>query len=221
MKVRTASRSIGGVAIIERSRTPVSASCSVRGIGVAESVSTWMLARSSFSRSLCLTPKCCSSSTISRPRSLNSIALPSSACVPMTMSIVPSAMPFLTRASSAEPTRREAWPISIGSPRKRSMKVLVCWRASSVVGTTSADLLAVHGGDEGGAERHLRLAEADVAADQPVHRAAGDEVVDGGVDRRHLVVGLLVGEAGGELVVEAGGRRQRRGGCASAARRRS
>ena len=34
-------------------------------------------------------------------------------------------------------------------------------------------LLAVHGGDEGGAERHLRLAEADVAADEPVHRAAG------------------------------------------------
>ena len=64
MKVRTASRSIGGVAIIERSRTPVSASCSVRGIGVAESVSTWTSARSSFSRSLWLTPKCCSSSTI-------------------------------------------------------------------------------------------------------------------------------------------------------------
>ena len=40
MKVRTASRSIGGVAIIDRSRTPVSASCSVRGIGVADSVST-------------------------------------------------------------------------------------------------------------------------------------------------------------------------------------
>jgi hypothetical protein len=38
MKVRTASRSTGGVAIMERSRTPVRASCRVRGIGVAESV---------------------------------------------------------------------------------------------------------------------------------------------------------------------------------------
>ena len=40
MKVRTASRSTGGVAIRLISRTPVSASCSVRGIGVAVSVST-------------------------------------------------------------------------------------------------------------------------------------------------------------------------------------
>ena len=36
MNVRTARRSTGGVAMIESSRTPVSASCSVRGIGVAD-----------------------------------------------------------------------------------------------------------------------------------------------------------------------------------------
>ncbi len=35
MKVRTTSRSTGGVAMIDNSRTPVMASCSVRGIGVA------------------------------------------------------------------------------------------------------------------------------------------------------------------------------------------
>ena len=34
--MRTASRSIGGVAMIDISRTPVIASCSVRGIGVAD-----------------------------------------------------------------------------------------------------------------------------------------------------------------------------------------
>ena len=72
MKVRMASRSTGGVASSDRSRTPVRASCSVRGIGVAVSVSTWILPRSSLSRSLWPTPKCCSSSMISRPRSLNS-----------------------------------------------------------------------------------------------------------------------------------------------------
>ena len=55
------------------SRTPVSASCKVRGIGVAVSVSTCTSARSSFSRSLCLTPKCCSSSMMRRPRSLKAI----------------------------------------------------------------------------------------------------------------------------------------------------
>ena len=73
MKVRTARRSTGGVAISDSSRTPVSASCSVRGIGVADSVSTCTSVFSSFSRSLCLTPKCCSSSMISRPRFLNEI----------------------------------------------------------------------------------------------------------------------------------------------------
>ena len=38
--------------MIDSSRTPVIASCSVRGIGVADSVSTCTSARSSFSRSL-------------------------------------------------------------------------------------------------------------------------------------------------------------------------
>ena len=66
------------------------------------------------------------------------------------------------------------------------------------------DLLAVHRRDEGGAQRHLGLAEADVAADQPVHRPAGGEIVEHGVDGGLLVLGLLVGEAGAELVVEAG-----------------
>ena len=62
---------MGGVAISESSRTPESASCSVRGIGVAVRVSTWMSERSSFSRSLWATPKCCSSSMTRRPRLLN------------------------------------------------------------------------------------------------------------------------------------------------------
>ena len=64
------------------------------------------------------------------------------------------------------------------------------------------DLLAAHRRDEGGAQRHLGLAEADVAADQPVHRPAGRQVVEHAVDGGQLVVGLLVGEAGAELVVE-------------------
>ncbi len=74
-KVRTASRSTGGEAMIERSRTPVSASCSVRGIGVADSVSTCTSARSDFSFSLCETPKCCSSSTITQAEVLELDAL--------------------------------------------------------------------------------------------------------------------------------------------------
>ncbi len=63
-------------------------------------------------------------------------------------------------------------------------------------------LLARQRHDEGGAQRHLGLAEADIAADQPVHRTAGGEIVEHGVDRGALIVGLVIGKAGAELVVE-------------------
>ena len=49
----------------------MSAISSVRGIGVAVIVSTSTCARIAFNRSLCETPKRCSSSTTSRPRSAN------------------------------------------------------------------------------------------------------------------------------------------------------
>ena len=107
-------------------------------MGVAERVRMWTSARMSFSRSLWATPKRCSSSTTTRPRSLKPIALPSTAWVPTTMSIVPSARAALTRFCSAAGTMRLTWPTCTGSPAKRSEKVLKCWRASSVVGTTTA-----------------------------------------------------------------------------------
>ena len=64
------------------------------------------------------------------------------------------------------------------SPCSRSENVLKCWRAQQRRRHHDRDLLAVHGGDEGGAQRNFRLAEADVAANQPVHRPAGIEIVD-------------------------------------------
>ncbi len=60
------------------------------------------------------------------------------------------------------------------------------------------DLLAVGHGDEGGAHGDLGLAEADVAADQAVHRLAGFHVVDHGVDGGQLVGRFLEAEAVGE-----------------------
>ncbi len=46
--------------------------CSVRGIGVAVNVRTSTCERNCFKRSLCLTPKRCSSSITNNPRSANS-----------------------------------------------------------------------------------------------------------------------------------------------------
>ncbi len=72
------------------------------------------------------------------------------------------------------------------------------------------DLPAVHGGDEGSAQRHLCLTEAHVAADQPVHGPSGSEFVQDDVYGGLLVLRLLVGKAGTKLVVGSGLYRQRR-----------
>ncbi len=61
------------------------------------------------------------------------------------------------------------------------------------------DLLAVHRRDEGGAQRNLGLAEADVAADQAVHRLAFGQVGQHVLDRAFLVVGFVPREAVDEL----------------------
>ena len=81
------------------------------------------------------------------------------------------------------------------------------------------DLPPVDGGGEGGAQRHLGLAEANVAAHEPVHRVARGEVAEHGLDGMRLVVGLVVGEAGAELVVDALGRHELHGGLQGAFRR--
>ena len=64
------------------------------------------------------------------------------------------------------------------------------------------DLLAVERHGKGRAQRHLGLAEADVAADQPVHRPAAFEVFQCRGDGAELVLGLLIGKARAELVID-------------------
>ena len=205
---------------MERSRTPVSASCSVRGIGVAVSVSTCTSARSALSFSLCATPKCCSSSTTSRPRSLNVTPLPSSAWVPMTMSIAAVGEPRLHRGK----LRRGDQPRGLRHVHRKAAEALgeglEMLARQQRRRHDDGDLLAVEGREEGRAQRHFGLAEADVAADQPVHRPAGSEILDGRLDGGKLVVGLLVGKAGAEFVIGAGRGDQASAPRATAARRR-
>ena len=89
-------------------------------------------------------------------------------------------------------------------------------------------LLAVQRRGEGGSDGDLGLAEADVAADEPVHRARRLEVLLDGLDRGRLVGGLPVRELGLEPLepVLARGRTRCRsrsgaGRRAGAARRRA
>ena len=88
--VRIGRRSAGGVVIIERSRIPTKAISRVRGIGLALRVKTSTPIERDLIASLCVTPKRCSSSTTSSPRSLKATFSDRSRCVPMTTSTLPS-----------------------------------------------------------------------------------------------------------------------------------
>ena len=63
------------------------------------------------------------------------------------------------------------------------------------------DLLARRGGDERGAHRDFGLAEADVAADDAIHRLRRRQVADDRFDRAELVGGFLEWERRGERFV--------------------
>ncbi len=67
-------------------------------------------------------------------------------------------------------------------------------------------LATTHDGEKGGPQRHLGLAEADIAADQPVHRASDGQVRQRVLDGTLLVFGLGEGKARGELGIETFGR---------------
>ena len=63
------------------------------------------------------------------------------------------------------------------------------------------DLFSFHDREESRSQRHFGLAEADIAANEPVHRLALGKVFGDRVDAGELIVGLLVGEARDELVI--------------------
>jgi len=68
-------------------------------------------------------------------------------------------------------------------------------------GHQQCDLLAICNGHPGRAERHFGFAEADVAANEPVHRASRRHVADHRLDRCSLVAGLFEAEAFGKRFV--------------------
>jgi hypothetical protein len=67
-----------------------------------------------------------------------------------------------------------------------------------VVGAITAHLPAGEHRGRGGAQRHLGLAEPDIAADQTVHRRLAGEIGQGFLDRPGLIPGEREAEAGGE-----------------------
>ena len=180
--------------MIDMSRMPASDMFSVRGIGVAVMVSTSTRLRICLMRSLCATPKRCSSSTTSRPRSRNCTSFESSRWVPTMISTLPS----LRSSSVCFCSRLGPEPADhVDAHRKRREPVpqrLQVLKREHGRRREKRDLLAVHDRLERGAHRHFGLAVSDVAAQQPVHR------------RGRLHVPLDVGDGvrliGGQLPLE-------------------
>ncbi len=136
--VSTGDRSRGGVCMSVRSRSPASDMCSVRGMGVAVSVSTSVSRRSCLSRSLCFTPNRCSSSITSSPNSSNFTSGLSSRCVPITMSTLCSPTAATTSFCCLAVWKRLNISMRTGKSASRSVKVRACWSARIVVGTSTA-----------------------------------------------------------------------------------
>ena len=74
--------------------------------------------------------------------------------------------------TAAAPTMRDICATLIGRPAKRAAKFFEMLAREQRGRHDDRDLLAVDRGDEGGAQRDFGLAEADIAADEPVHRPA-------------------------------------------------
>jgi hypothetical protein len=94
--------------------------------------------------------------------------------------------------------KREISAIFTGHVGEAVAEVLVVLLGQQRGRAQDGHLLAVGHGDEGGAHGDLGLAEADVAADQAVHRLAGFHVLDHGIDGGLLVGRFLEAEAVGE-----------------------
>ena len=122
-QVRTGRRPSGAVSMTEMSRSPASDICSVRGIGVADIDRTSTRSRSCRSRSFWRTPKRCSSSTISSPRSLARTSRESRRWVPIRMSTFPSLNAAMAARCSRGGRKRETCSTRIGQSRSRSAKV--------------------------------------------------------------------------------------------------
>ena len=192
--VRMGRRPSGGVSMIEMSRSPESDMCSVRGIGVALNVSTSTSSRRARSSSFCATPKRCSSSRMTSPRSFGMTSRlqdPVRADQDVDLAVLEVREHLLDFSRGPEPRDH--------LDANREVAVALAERVPMLLGENRRRrehqrLPAVDGNRKRGADRDLGLAEADVAAHEAVHRPGRLQVFLHRFDRSHLVRCLSVRE---------------------------
>ena len=190
-------------------------------MGVADRVRTSTSRLSCLSRSLAATPKRCSSSTTTRPRSLNRTSFDSSRWVPMTMSTRAVGQPLEGRRLGRRRHEPRQQPDLDREGREALRERGVVLGGEDRGRDQDRDLLAVLDRLERGPQRDLGLAVADVADDQPVHRpgqlhvgldlGGGAQLVDRLLVReRRLHLGLPRGVGTERVALGAGARRVQR-----------
>ena len=125
----------GGVPITLKSLSPNNDICNVLGMGVAERENKWIWGYLLTKNSFWSTPNFCSSSITNVPRLLNSISFLKRLWVAMRIWISPFFNPSKISFFSFKDVNRDSVATVVSKDEKRKSKVLLCWRARSVVGT--------------------------------------------------------------------------------------
>ena len=119
----------------------------------------------------------------------------------MTMRMLPSANPAFTAFASAGATKRDSSWISMPKPWKRCLESLQMLAHQDRRRRGDRDLPAGKDRRSRCTQRDFGLAEADIAADQPVCLSPRCEVPQHLGDGARLVLSLQIGEACGEALV--------------------
>ena len=102
-------------------------------------------------------------------------------------------------APGASEARQQLHPNGPGAEAVRERTVVLLGEQRG--GRQQGRLVAGLSRDEGGAQRHLRLAESHVPADHPIHRPVARQVIDDVVDGADLVVGFPKRKLQGEALI--------------------